>query len=231
MKRILSLTLSLVLVLAFSSSVLARSPESLGDRLHVKLLEPVEPAGFESVREDTMFLFATSGDGAWGMPGTNDRGYDFNGEGVCEPAGWIEVDETLQLGEYWHLASTTISTGTGTDFWEAGQPWTPGDANNDYAIWCGRLDVCGWAHDTGYGGNWEQYAVLDTGVWTDSVEVDFAYISDFEGDTYDYFEVLLEVDDGTEMIFQNQTGAEQTYTEYSIKACSRTIPKPPISAT
>jgi hypothetical protein len=119
-------------------------------------LEPPAPnaAPAFGAREDTFFLFAASGPGSYGSPGTDARGFTFDHEGGPAEAGWFGVDLTAQEGEWWHLADTDLCAGTGTDMSEA-LPFDTGDTVNDYALWCGRSEVCGWFDPDGYGNHWK----------------------------------------------------------------------------
>lgn len=196
MKRILSLTLCLALAAFVATSVLARPAVDDGSRVKYEATKNgvVPNVG---AREDTMFLFPSSGAGSWGTAGTYDRGFTFDdGSGGATAAGWTLVDRTAQDGDWWHVASTTVCAGTGTDCSStAFDPFDAGDTSNDYALWCGRENVCGWSDPTGYGNNWEQWVILDCGAWDTSAQVQFVFNTDFEGGSYDHFNVLVEVDD------------------------------------
>ncbi|MBN2170343.1 MAG: hypothetical protein JW819_03360, partial [Candidatus Krumholzibacteriota bacterium] len=116
-----------------------------------------------AARTDTLFLFAAAGPGAYGSPGTDARGYTFDGPGgTAEPAGWFGVDLTGQTGVWWHVAETAVCAGHGTDM-GAALPFDPGDTVNDHALWCGRLAACNWQHLPGYGNGWDQIASVDLG--------------------------------------------------------------------
>jgi len=180
--------------------------------------EELPPPG-AGARTDTLFLFAAEGPGSPGSPGTDARGFTFDGPaGEAAPAGWHGVDLTDE-GVHWQLASTAICAGTGTDMSPA-QPFDPGDTHNDFALWCGGDDPC-WADPLGYGNDWDQLVVIDlTGhPVTDSVRLDLAYRSDFEGGDYDYFSVAVKVWvtpirwDG---VFFNHTGSDRTFRELSV---------------
>ncbi len=215
MKRILSLTLCVALMALMAGTVFAR-PEVKDTRVNFEYLRPAEAIQHNSSeRADTLWLFASSGPGAFGAPGTNDRGYTFDdGAGGPATAGFTLFDATAQLDTYWHLQDLTLSNGHGTDFQGAGD--FGGDGINDYAWWCGAENQCGWVNATGYGGNWQQYLNLALPAFTDSIRIDYAYIADFEGDTYDYYRFLVKegAADPVEL-FQNATGGEQLLTNYS----------------
>jgi hypothetical protein len=190
MKRILSLTLSLALVALVASAGFAREVVT-DSRTNFEYSAPAPaPVATASARADTFFLFAASGAGAYGMPGTNDRGYTFdNGSGGPATAGWTTYDATAQPGTYWHLQSLTLTNGHGTDFQGAAGLSSAGGptAGNDYAWWCGREDACGWTSPNGYGTNWNQWLELAVPAAATLGEIEFDYIGDFEGDTYDFF--------------------------------------------
>ena len=97
MKRILSLTLGLALLTLMLTSAAIARPDVSGDRVNMKLMDvnaTVEAANTGS-RADTLFLFAASGDGAYGMPGTAEWGYTFDDIGrSAAPAGFYGVDNT-----------------------------------------------------------------------------------------------------------------------------------------
>jgi hypothetical protein len=215
MKRILSLTLSIALMVCVASAVMARPAVNFGERINMSILEPLVPAT-SNAREDTTFLFPSSGAGSYGTPGTTERGWSFDYDGGPEASGWTPVDNTAQEGAWWHLASTTVNAGTETDMSAAGQPWTAGDTNNDFAIWCGRQNVCGWINPTGYGNNWDQYIVFDCGQFSDSLVVDMAYAGDFEGAEFDYFQINLMVDGVMEEAYLNNVGSEKTYRDTTL---------------
>ncbi|MCP4544853.1 MAG: hypothetical protein GY835_00145, partial [bacterium] len=190
MKRILSLSLCFVLVTFLASAVMARTlPENEFNFSDTR--ESVVKAANTSVRADTVFLFPASGPGSYGSEGTYNRGFNFDGAGgTADAAGWTAYDNTAQDGEWWHVESTTLNAGHATDM-SAVTPF--GGGNNQYALWCGRTAVCGWAIPNGYGDNWEQYVVLDCGSWTETAQVQFQFRSDYEADDCDWFQVVVEV--------------------------------------
>ncbi len=175
---------------------------------------PVTPA--VGAREDTLFLFAASGPGSYGSPGTDARGFTFDHAGAAAPAGWFGVDLTAQTGTWWHLASTAVCAGTGTDMSQAA-PFAPGDLVNDYALWCGRQNVCGWSDPTGYGNQWQQTVVVDLSDQEidQDLQVAFAYRSDFEGNAYDGFELRVEVAGEWETVYANYLTGDRSYRELS----------------
>ena len=74
MKRILSLTLCVALMALMAGTVFAR-PEVKDTRVNFEYLRPAEAIQHNSSeRADTLWLFASAGPGAFGAPGTNDRG-------------------------------------------------------------------------------------------------------------------------------------------------------------
>ncbi len=166
-------------------------------------------------RADTLFLFAAEGDGAFGAPGTDARGFTFDAPGMdCTPAGWFGVDNSEQTGLYWHIEDANRVDNTNTDISEA-LPFDPLDLSNDYAMHCGRWDVCGWQSPDGYGNGWDQYLRLISGDFADSLVIAFSFISDYEGDVWDWFEVLLEVEvDGSidlAELYHNEVSHEGVY--------------------
>ncbi len=143
-------------------------------------------------RADTLFLFAASGDGAFGSPGTDARGYTFDGPGGdAAPAGWYGHDNTTTVAAYWHLEDANLVDGAGTDM-SAAPPFDPLDLSNDYAMHCGVWSACGWENPNGYGNNWDQRLRVLTWGFSDSLQLNFDFMGDFEGDDWDNFEVLLE---------------------------------------
>ncbi len=203
MKRILSLTLSLaMLTLVFTSVGLARPAMNLGEQAQIAAPDPgsVVPMTHNDAREDTLWLFAASGPGSFGSPGTDEfgRGWSFDWfnpgtqENEAAPGGWFGVDNTAQLDIFWHVAETAICAGTDTDM-SAALPFDPGDLENTYAAWCGAEDQCGWENPTGYGNNWNQWLRVDL----DSsavLDITYDYTSYFEGTQWDYFTVWVEQD-------------------------------------
>ncbi len=217
MKRILSLTLTVALVALVAGTVFAR-PVVKDSRVNFEYLRAEKAIeSSTSTREDTLWLFAASGPGSFGTTGTNDRGYTFDNDGGPDFAGFALFDVTAQADTYWHLQDLTLSNGHGTDF-QGADDFADGGATagNDFAWWCGAEAQCGWVSPTGYGGDWEQWLVLEVPAFNDSVRIDFAYIADFEGDTYDNFQFLVKegANDAVEL-FNNQISGEQTYLEYS----------------
>jgi hypothetical protein len=216
MKRILSLTLSLALVALVASAGFAREVVT-DSRMNFEYSTPTPaPVATASARADTFFLFAASGAGAYGMPGTNDRGYTFdNGSGGPATAGWTTYDATAQPGTYWNLQSLTLTNGHGTDFSSAGDFGGGVPDVNEYAWWCGREDVCGWVSGDGYGGNWNQWLELAVPAAATGGTIEFDYIGDFEGDTFDYFTLYTKTgaDDPVELM-DNTVSGEQTVVHY-----------------
>ncbi|MBM4116477.1 T9SS type A sorting domain-containing protein [bacterium] len=219
MKRILSLTLSLALVLTAASAGFARDVAK-DTRLNFEHLgSPLEPISTTGMRADTFFLFAGSGPGSYGSAGTNARGFTFDNAGGPATAGWTTVDVTAQPDAYWHLQALTLSNGHATDFQSAaGLPPTGGpggDTVNDYAWWCGRANVCGWINPTGYGGGWNQWLELTVPVAATAGSLEFDYVGDFEGDVYDFFTLYSKTgaNDPVELL-SNAVSGEQIVTHY-----------------
>ncbi|MBN1268342.1 MAG: hypothetical protein JXB04_02045, partial [Kiritimatiellae bacterium] len=219
MKRYLSLFLCLALLGALAATASARPAKDVTALNSFKALteQPWPAVQGASTREDTLFLFASSGDGAWGSPGTSERGWSFDHNGGPAAGGWTTVDLTDVGGPFWHLAETSIVTGHGTDM-SGATPFTPGDEINDFALWCGRLNVCGWISPSGYGNNWDQRIMIAIPTFDDSLEVGIAYMGDFEGDTFDYFTVNLMVDGVLTELYSNDTAGEQTLTDLHVVA-------------
>ncbi len=220
MKRILSLTLTVALVALVAGTVLAR-PADQDNRVNFKYLNTenaVQNNSSTSTREDTLWLFAESGPGSFGTPGTSDRGFTFD-DGVGGPAfaGFTLFDAKAQAADYWHLQDLALSNGHGTDF-QGADDFADGGATtgNDFAWWCGAEAMCGWMNPTGYGGTWEQFLVVEVPAFATDVTIDFAYIGDFEGDTFDFFQLLVKegADDAVDLI-TNQISGEQLLTDYS----------------
>ena len=165
-----------------------------------------------SERADTLFLFAASGSGAWGAPGTDDRGYTFDdGAGGPATAGWSLYDASAQLGAFWHLQALTLSNGHGTDFSSADDFADGGPtAGNDFAWWCGVENVCGWVNAAGYGNNWDQYLVLDVPPGATGGTIAFDYVGDFEGDDYDHFTLYAATAGVFDALMENRVSGEQT---------------------
>ncbi len=186
-----------------------------------KAAPPEAVPGFEAppagARSDTLFLFAAEGSGSFGSPGTDERGFTFDGpDGTAEKAGWFGVDRTAQE-HHWHLASTDLCAGTGTDMSEA-QPFDIGDTDNDFALWCGSLGNCNWADPDGYGNYWNQTVLLDLGAVSHGADiaVSFAYRTDYEGNGYDYLRLASWLDDSWELQWSDQTGGDRTYREAEV---------------
>ncbi len=174
-------------------------PESPARILRERIPLAEDTAAFERAEADTFFLFAASGPGSFGSPGTDARGYTFDGAGGnAEPAGWFGVDAT-RPPQAWHLDEVALCAGGTTDMSSA-LPFSGGDPSNDYALWCGLTWNCAWNHNTGYGNDWDCSVILGAGAWSDSLELDLVAAWDFEGGAYDYLEVLLEVDGEPELV-------------------------------
>ena len=220
--RVLSVFALVVLVAA---SVLARPVEPQPMRGEPPRHE--QPQRNAGERADTLFLFAASGPGSYGSPGTDARGFTFDHEGGPAAAGWYGEDLTAQDDTYWHLASTSICAGTGTDM-SGAQPFDSGDLLNDYALWCGAQGICSWVHEIGYGTDWNQQAVLDLSAYpvSDSLVVNFAYMADFEGDNYDFFELRVESDGEWVTVYENHVEGEQTLLDLSILIPAATLGGP-----
>jgi hypothetical protein len=217
MKRILSLTLTVALVALVAGTVFAR-PDTQDSRVNFEYLRAEKAIQSNtSTREDTLWLFAESGAGSYGSTGTNDRGYTFDNAGGPDLAGFSLFDATAQSANYWHLQDLALSNGHGTDF-QGADDFADGGATtgNDYAWWCGSEANCGWMNPTGYGTNWEQFLIVTVPAFATDVTIDFAYIADFEGDTYDNFQLLVKegAADAVELI-SNQVSGEQLLTNYS----------------
>ncbi len=176
-------TILVLMLLAFAATALA-TPVQEPITFEKPSTEPVVQSR-TGARADTLFLFAESGPGSFGSPGTDSRGFTFDYMGGPAPAGWQGVDLTIDDEVYWHLAETSICAGTGTDMSEA-LPFDTGDTVNDYALWCGSEDGCHWDSPPGYGNGWYQAAVLDLGQqMADSVRLRYVMSWDFEDPPYE----------------------------------------------
>ncbi|MCP4545195.1 MAG: T9SS type A sorting domain-containing protein [bacterium] len=196
MKRIFSLILCLTLAIFIAGTAMARTLP-VTEQNFTKTNEMTK-AENTAARADTVFLFPSSGPGAWGTPGTNNRGFTFDGgAGVAATAGFTTYDNTAQDGDWWHIESTALCAGHATDM-SGAIPFAGGD--NNYALWCGRMNVCGWDNPNGYGDNWEQYVVLDCGDWDTSAQVQFEFVTDYEADDCDWFQVVVELDGEWEVL-------------------------------
>ncbi|MCB9513081.1 MAG: T9SS type A sorting domain-containing protein [Candidatus Latescibacteria bacterium] len=227
MKRFTVIALATALVLVMAASAMARPTgpaERIYQRLGSEVLRDQAAQPNVSVREDTLFLFAASGDGSFGSPGTDDRGFTFDYNGDCAAAGWYGHDKTSQEGNWWHLEDAHIVDGHATDMSGAGQPWTPGGGPNDYAFWCGRQDVCGWAHSDGYGNNWDQYLVIESADFADSLNLNFVMNGYYEGDVWDHFQVFIDVDGVNEEIYDNQNSAEAVLVQVNLTVLATDFP-------
>ena len=153
---------------------------------------PTLPTSQTEERSDTLFLFAADGAGAYGMPGTTERGYSFDGPyGEAQEAGWFGVDRNAQEGIWWHVADTDLCAGHATDMSQA-LPFTyPSDPTNDFALWCGREEACGWVNTPGYGNNWEQWIRIQMPA-SENIDLAFSFSSFFEGTQWDYLQVIVE---------------------------------------
>ncbi len=97
-------------------------------------------------------------------------------------------------------------------------PFDTGDPENDFALWCGSLGNCNWADPDGYGNYWVESVVLELGAQQagDSVFVSFAYRTDYEGDTYDFMELLTFVEEDWERQWSDSRGSDRTYREATV---------------
>ncbi len=170
--------------------------------------EPGEIPQAASREADTLhYFFASEGPGAQGMPGTFDRGYNFE---VMEPAGWFAVNP-WDNAIHWHLEDVSLTAGHGTDMGDA-DPFYPNVPPNTYALWCGDPDL------PGYGRNWTEAVQvnLPLGV-SDDLEIGFAYSGSFEGQVYDYFEVHVISAAGTVVAYHNEEELEETFLNVMIE--------------
>ncbi len=218
----------LVSMLLASSLTLAREAQ-----LPASAAGPAPALPASGARGDTLFLFAASGPGSFGSPGTDARGFTFDHAGTPAPAGWVGLDLTADLDTWWHVASTAICAGTGTDMSQAA-PFDSGDTANDYALWCGAEDPSctgefpNWCHVPGYGTDWQQMALVDLGAHSvqDSLRVSFAYRCDFEGDNFDWFELRVEAGGSWVTVLRNEIEGDQTYREVALTVPAATLGGP-----
>ncbi len=102
--------------------------------------------------------------------------FDFGPIGSPDPQGWVSVDLTAQLDEFFHVADATDLNG-GT----FGRLIVLEGAQS---LWCGAPastanPFCGWATLPGYGNNWDQFFTSKT-FTCDSIRVAFKVIWDSE---------------------------------------------------
>ncbi|MBM4116478.1 T9SS type A sorting domain-containing protein [bacterium] len=211
-----SLAFVTLFAIGFAAPGLGREPGPQERIFFTSEPPPVESAPAD-LRADTLFLFAASGPGAYGTPGTNARGFSFDdGAGGPAAAGWTPVDVTAQTDTYWHLQDLYLSHGHGTDF-AAADDFADGGptAGNDYAWWCGRSGACGWAHPIGYGDGWNQWLVLAVPEAATGGTLEFDYVADFEGDVYDYFTLYAQSAEGElSELLDNHVSGEQDVRHY-----------------
>ncbi len=199
-------TAALILFLALSLLLLAPAangrPEARA-KFDLKAI-PVQDPTAGGDRDLGTYFFAATGAGAFGQPGTNATGYDFEG---VEPAGWYAVAPGGEV--HWHMEDVGLLAGHDVDM-SGALPFDTGDTENSFALWCGTNTDPSFASD-GYGNNWDEAVVVhfDLSVTTD-VTIDFYMNCDFEGDSYDYFQVEVSGADGTwTEIYLNDTPSEQ----------------------
>lgn len=203
--------LALLLVIALCASAMARD-EQEAPRLASS--PPALPTSQFGERSDTLFLYAADGPGAYGMPGTTERGYSFDGpNGEAQEAGWFGVDRLEQDGPWWHLASTGISSGHATDM-SAALPFDfPSDPHNDFALWCGREFVdCGWENTPGYGNGWDQFVRISMPT-SSRIDLYLSYSSDYEGTDWDYMQVFVEIDGSLHRVWREDTEGPSGFIE------------------
>ncbi len=138
------LIVATLVVLGLGSSVAdARKRPDL-----VPVAQIPEPVPFldGSLTPDTRFSIAATNTTVLGS-------YSFDIGGVCSPQGWTVVDNTAQIGSFWHV----------DDF--AGVNVNPGDAYAPLAgaksLWCGTRPgppgpTCHYVTLPGYGDSWNQ---------------------------------------------------------------------------
>ncbi len=201
-RRTVALIQFLVLSLILLAPV-AHGRPAAGAKIDLETLPVRDPAAGGDRDLGTSF-FAAAGAGAFGQPGTNATGYDFEG---VEPAGWHAVAPGGET--HWHLEDVGLLAGHAVDM-SGALPFDTGDTENSFALWCGTNTDPDFLSD-GYGNNWDEAVVVhfDLSVTTD-VSIDFYMNCDFEGDSYDYFQVEVSGADGTwTEIYVNDTSAEQ----------------------
>ena len=201
-----------ILTISLTSATAIARESSEASRRFVTAEIPRPGESPESVtRADTLFLFAASGPGAWGAPGTDARGYTFDdGAGGPATAGWTLWDNTAQHDLFWHLQALTLSNGHGTDFSSADDFADGGPtAGNDFAWWCGVEGACGWVGEAGYGTHWDQYLVLDVPPGATGGTIAFDYVGDFEGQSFDYFTLYAAAGGVLDVLTDNHVQGEQ----------------------
>lgn len=200
----------------------------------LELAEPATPIPGARTEYDTLYLFAASGPGSLGSPGTDARGFTFDdGAGGPAAAGWIGLDLTQDLDTWWQVASTAICAGTGTDMSQAA-PFDPEDTVNDYALWCGAEDPSctgdfpNWCQAPGYGNDWQQMALVDLSAHPvqTALTVNFAYRCDFEGDDFDWFELRVDAGGTWVTVLRNEINGDQTYRQVALTIPAATIGGP-----
>ncbi|MCP4546855.1 MAG: hypothetical protein GY835_10370 [bacterium] len=182
----------------------------------------VTPIDIETLQSDTapragtrgsdLYLFGASGPGAFGQPGTNGSGYDFEG---VEPAGWFPVPPP-GTDPYWHIDTVSKVTGHNTDMTGA-LPFSGGDPENTYALWCGT-DTDPLFLSSGYGNNWNVAVDVAIGLpVTTGSTIDFHLANQYEGVACDYFVVEVMGTAGTwVMIYYNDNGFPESGRDLSL---------------
>lgn len=129
--------------------------------------------------------------------------FEFDAGSSPDAQGWVSVDATAQLDEYFHIADgTELNGGTFGSL-------LPLEGNQ--SLWCGAApgtdpELCGYATLPGYGNQWEQLWVSDTlscdsiqfsykVQWDSEVGYDFTYVEYFDDATSTW--IPLPVDGGS----------------------------------
>jgi len=168
---------------------------------------PPNPQPLREVADTVACFFAAEGPGSPGSPGTFAQGFDFED---MEPAGWFAVDPWEDVF-HWHVEEVSLTAGHGTDM-GAAIPFWPEPPENDYALWCGDPQ---WP---GYGSNWSEALRVELGLTvTETLQISFAYAGSFEGDDWDYFDLLVLSGADTLQAYVNQVELEETFLQIALE--------------
>ncbi|MFQ5511006.1 MAG: FlgD immunoglobulin-like domain containing protein [Candidatus Krumholzibacteriia bacterium] len=103
--------------------------------------------------------------------------FSFDAGGVGSAQGWISVDLTAQLSQFWHVASSAGEL-------NGGNHGNLLPLEGSKSMWCGvapttAIPFCGWAELPGYGNDWDQILTTST-LPGDSVRIAYKVFWDSE---------------------------------------------------
>ncbi len=217
MKRLIARCACFVFAFLAFAPVPERSPaKRVGSKEQRRFVSPPEPAVLPSDLQAAVSAVAPSATAADTFELAS---FDFETGGLPDPQGWVSVDRTAQLDEFFHVAGSTELDG--------GMSGRLVALEGSQSMWCGVAPslvapFCAWGTLPGYGNNWAQLFSSKT-FTCDSIRVSYMVAWDTEP-VYDKVQVEYSDDATSNWVALPVKGGIGYYDEFGSMVESFTVP-------